>query len=151
MRKESDIFEFQWHSLLVFHSHVSWWSFTGICITAYLLWFLGLFWVFQLILTMLWLVLLLPLISNSSNLFSKLLETFLLFQLQLVSLSNLCSTAFSVLWQDLRSCLSFCFLSFLPYDPWELQNLTDDNFFFLLINSWSCLVEIWWSAWTSKF
>ena len=98
-------------------------------------------------------VLILPLIFNYFSLLSKPLRLFQVHQLQLVSSSPLCSTAFLALWQDLCCCISFCVLSVSHFGLLEQQNLLDDNFsllFFFLINKFGLLVGIGRSVCISK-
>ena len=77
-----------------------------------------------------------PPISNSSNLWGS----FLVHQLQLVSLSHSRSIAFLVLWQGLSTCLSFRFLWFKRCSPSGWQSRPFGRFTFLLTIIWSCLL-----------
>ena len=68
-------------------------------------------------------------------------------QLQFISSSPSCSTAFLVLWQGLSIYLLFSSCS----RPERQNRLNGKLFFFLLINTWSCLLGgIKWSICISK-
>ena len=117
--------------LLSFHISVSWWSFTGVWVTASLLRSPGLFWVFWQIAAVqysgwfqsfLW-------FPNYPNPFPILLGPFQVHQLQLLSLWLSYSITFSVLWQSPGICPFFHFLSASPCDLLELQNPPVDPFF----------------------
>ena len=58
-------------------------------------------------------------------------------QIQLVSLSLSCSTAFSALRQDPSICLSFCILLFSLYDLLGLQNPPVDFFLLVVTANWT--------------
>ena len=62
-------------------------------------------------------------------------------QLQLLLLRPFCSAIFSVFWQSLNICLSFCFLLFPFCRSPEKQNPQDVNFSFLLNNIRSSLSD----------
>ena len=76
-------------------------------------------------------------------------------QVQLVSPSLLCSIVFLVLEQGLSTCLSFYFLSVLPWVQPEQQSSLFGKllffFFFLTITRSGHLAEIRWSVCISKF
>ena len=109
------------------------WSFTGICVTANLLRSLGCFWVFWPILKLwVWMVLILSLISNSSNCLSK---PFQAHQLQLVSPSSKCFNFYLFLWQSTNVYLSFCFSFFF----FVLCFFGGEGFCFVLF----CFLFVW--------
>ena len=81
-----------------------------------------------------WMVSILPLISIFSNPLSNTFGPFQPHQLYLVSPSLSFSTAFLVLWQGLRTCLSPYFLWFSLCGPLEWQNPLDYKFFFSLFS-----------------
>ncbi len=75
-------------------------------------------------------------LSHSSTLSSSLLGPFQLHQSQMVSPSPSFSSAFSVLWQGPRICLSFRFLSY--FTLWSAETSKDNILLFiylLLINT----------------
>ena len=72
----------------------------------------------------------LPLISNTSSLFSKLLETVPSAPITIGITVTLIFHNFSALWQDPSICRSFLFLLFSLYGPPEWQNPQDGKFFF---------------------
>ena len=119
------------HSLRVFHTSISWWSFTGVKVAASLFKSLGLFWVFLPISSMLWSIwfqffLWFPFLPVS---FSSPSGLFLAYQLLLISSSPSYFTAFSDLCQDPSIFLSFRFLSVSLCGLLELKNPPDDKFF----------------------
>ena len=83
--------------------------------------------------TVLWMVLILSLISNSSNLFSSFLGPFQVQKSGSVSSSS--STAFLVLWQGSSIYVSFCFLLFSLFASFSHQ--------FKLESKWQ---EVSWNA-----
>ena len=107
----------------VFHSSINRWSFTGVWVTAKFLSSSGFFDVFC------QMVLILPLISSCSIPLFEHFGTVPSSQLQLVSLSPSCSTAFLVLRQGPSICLFFCFVLF-SFCCWPEQPTPPDSKFF---------------------
>ena len=119
-----------------FYTSVSWWSFTGVRVTANLLRSPGLFSVFYSIIAIL-MVTILHLISNSFRVFfTKPLGLFQAIQLQVVSSSPSCSIDF-FLFSVPSIFRSFLFLAFSLCVPLIWQNPSNCLFIyqFLLINS----------------
>ena len=86
-----------------------------------------------------------------------LLRPFQVHQLQLLSHSHICYTAFLILWQDYSIHLSFFYLPFSLCTLLKWQSPLDSKFcfcfcfFFLLIIIWSGLLAgNWWSVCISK-
>ena len=108
------------HSLWVFHSSVSWWSLTGILVTASFLKYPGLSSVFWPIL----IILSLDGLDSSFDFqffqsFLSLWRRFQLYQLYSVSPSFSCSTVLLVFWQGPSTCLFICFFYFHSMVRWN--------------------------------
>ena len=128
---------FRW----VFLNSVSWWSFTGECVPQ-------VFKTLQSILAYLnnaavWMVSILPLISNCSCLVSKSMGQFQAHQLLLLS-SSPCSTVFSSLTMSKYIFASFYFPTVVCRNG-KIHKMASSSFFLLIITMSCLLARIKWS------
>ena len=109
--------------------------------------------VFDLNNAVVWMVVLRPLIFNSSSIFCSLWGMFQVHQLLSVSPLPICFTTSSVLWQSLSTYLYFRFLWFSFCDPLGQQNPLDGKFSFfeeVIITRSRLLTGIRWSVCIAK-